>query len=54
MVTEGKTDAEAIDLVAFLDALDVVMTTVGLEAGMLTQYLTYGLQFAGYNVHCME
>ena len=54
VVAEGKTDAEAIDLVAFLDALDVVITTVGLEAGMLTQYLTYGLQFAGYNVHCME
>lgn len=54
VVAEGKTDAETADLVAFLDALDVVITTVGLEAGMLTQYLTYGLQFAGYNVHCME
>jgi transposase len=54
VVAEGKTDAETADLVAFLDALDVLITTVGLEAGMLTQYLTYGLQFAGYNVHCME
>jgi transposase len=54
VVAEGKTDAEAADLVAFLDALDVVITTIGLEAGMLTQYLTYGLQFAGYSVHCME
>ena len=54
VVAEGKTDAEATDLVAFLDALDVVIATVGLEAGMLMQYLTYGLQFAGYNVHCME
>jgi len=54
VVAEGKADAETADLVAFLDALDVVITTVGLEAGMLTQYLTYGLQFAGYNVHCME
>ncbi len=54
VVAEGKTDAEAAGLVAFLDALDVVIMKVGLEAGMLTQYLTYGLQFAGYDVHCME
>lgn len=54
MVTECKTDAEAADIVAILDDLDVDIATVGLEAGTLTQYLTYGLQFAGYSVHCME
>ena len=34
--------------------LDVEITEVGLEAGTLTQYLTYGLQFAGCEVVCME
>jgi transposase len=34
--------------------LDVEITQVGLEAGTLTQYLTYGLQFAGFDVVCME
>ena len=53
-VAEGKCDAEAADLVAFLDDLELDIGKVGLEAGMLTQYLTYGLQFAGYDVHCME
>ena len=54
LVAEGKTDAEVIDIVAFLDELDVEITEVGLEAGTLTQYLTYGLRFAGYGVICME
>lgn len=54
LVAEGKCDAEAADLVAFLDDLELDIGKVGLEAGMLTQYLTYGLQFAGYDVHCME
>jgi transposase len=53
-VAEGKTDAEVSDIVAFLDALDVAIDEVGLEAGTLTQYLTYGLQFAGFDVICME
>jgi transposase len=53
-VAEGKTDAEVADIVAFLDALDVAIDEVGLEAGTLTQYLTYGLQFAGFDVICME
>ena len=54
LVAEGRCGAEAADLVVFLDELDLDIATVGLEAGMLTQYLTYGLQFAGYDVHCME
>lgn len=53
-VAEGKTDAEVAAIVAFLDALELKITVVGLEAGTLTQYLTYGLQFAGFNVVCME
>jgi transposase len=53
-VVEGKTAAEVADIVAFLDGLDVTVAEVGVEAGMLTQYLTYGLRFAGYEVVCME
>ena len=54
LLAEGKTDSEVADIIAFLDELDVEITEVGLEAGTLTQYLTYGLQFAGYEVVCME
>ena len=54
IVAEGKTDSEAADIVDFLDALRLEIDKVGLEAGTLTQYLTYGLQFAGYAVVCME
>jgi transposase len=51
---EGKTDSEVANIIAFLDELDVEIAKVGLEAGTLTPYLTYGLQFAGYEVVCME
>ena len=54
LLAEGKTDAEVADIVAFLDELEIEITEVGLEAGTLTQYLTYGLQFAGFEVVCME
>jgi transposase len=54
MLAEGKTDSEVADIIAFLDELDIEITEVALEAGTLTQYLTYGLQFAGYEVVCME
>ncbi len=54
IVAEGKTDSEAADIVAFLDELKLEIARVGLEAGTLTQYLTYGLQFAGFDVVCME
>jgi transposase len=54
LAAEGKTDAEVADIVAFLDGLDFEISRVGLEAGTLTQYLTYGLQFAGFEVVCME
>ena len=48
LLAEGKTDSEVAEIIAFLDELDAEITEVGLEAGTLTQYLTYGLQFAGY------
>lgn len=54
LLAEGKTDSEVADIIAFFDELDVEITEVGLEAGTLTQYLTYGLQFAGYEIACME
>lgn len=54
LLAEGKTDADVTEIVAFFDALDIEISEVGLEAGTLTQYLTYGLQFAGYEVVCME
>ncbi len=54
LLAEGKTDSEVADIIAFLDELDVEIVEVGLEAGTLTQYLTYGLQFAGFEVVCLE
>jgi len=54
LLAEGKTDSEVADIIAFLDEVDIEITEVGFEAGTLTQYLTYGLQFAGYEVVCME
>jgi transposase len=54
LFAEGKTDSEVEDIVGFLDELDIEITKIGLEAGTLTQYLNYGLQFAGYEVICME
>lgn len=54
LLAEGKTDSEVAEIIAFLDELDAEITEAGLEAGTLTQYLTYGLQFAGYEVVCME
>ncbi len=54
LLAEGKTYSEVAEIIAFLDDLDVEITEVGLEAGTLTQYLTYGLQFAGFDVVCME
>ena len=54
ILAEGKTESEVADIVGYLDALKIKLTRIGLEAGTLTQYLTYGLQFAGFNVACME
>ncbi len=51
---ESKLASEVEDIVAYLDGRHVELAAVGLEAGTLTQYLTYGLQAAGYEVVCME
>ena len=51
---EGQTDSEPEDIDAFPQKLGLEITTVGLEAGTLTQYLTYGLQAAGYPVVWMK
>ena len=54
LVAETKLASDVQDIIAFLDELELEITSVGLEAGTLTQYLTYGLQLAGYEVICME
>ncbi len=51
---ETKLDSEVTDIVAWLDELEMEVASVGLEAGTLCQYLTYGLQSAGFEVVCME
>ena len=51
---ETKLDSEVEDIAGYLKDLDVEVSSVGLEAGTLTQYLTYGLQSAGFEVICME
>jgi transposase len=51
---ETKLDSEVTDIIAYLDDLDLEVASIGLEAGTLCQYLTYGLQSAGFEVVCME
>ena len=54
LITETKLSSEVTDIIAYLDALDLEVSIVGLEAGTLAQYLTYGMQSAGFEVVCME
>ena len=54
LISEAKLSSEVTDIIACLDSLDLEISVVGLEAGTLAQYLTYGLQSAGYEVVCME
>ena len=54
LVAESKLASDVQDIVAYLDELKLDIECVGLEAGTLAQYLTYGLQAAGYEVICME
>ncbi len=54
LVTETKLASDVQDIVAYLDALESDIVSVGPEAGTLTQYLTYGLRAAGFEVICME
>lgn len=51
---EAKTAAQPAAIVKCLSTFSADVKAVGLEAGMLTQYLTYGLQAAGLEVICME
>jgi len=51
---EGQVDSEPQDIDEFLRKLGLEITTVGLETGTLTQYLTYGLRTVGYQVVWME
>ena len=51
---EGKATSEVGDIVACLKRFDPAIESVGFEAGTLTQYLTYGLQAARYEVICLE
>lgn len=51
---EAKVPAEVDLIVAALRRFNAEIKQVGLEAGTLTQYLTYGLQKAGFEVICLE
>ncbi len=53
-IAEIKLASDVQDIIAYLDALNIEIESVGLEAGTLTQYLTCGLQAAGFEVVCME
>lgn len=53
-LAESKLSSDVQEIVAYLDELEHSIDVIGLEAGTLAQYLTYGLQFAGYDVVCME
>ena len=51
---EEKVAAEVDVIVASLRRFSCEITQVGFEAGALTQYLTYGLRAAGFEVICLE
>ena len=52
-VAETKLASDVQDIIAYLDDLNIEIESVGLEAGTLTQYLTYGLQAAGFVVNAI-
>jgi transposase len=51
---ESKVVAETEAIVGALRKFEPEIRQVGFEAGTLTQYLTYGLRAAGFEVICME
>ena len=53
-VAETKLASDVQEIIVYLDDLNIEIESVGLEAGTLTQYLTYGLQAAGFEAICME
>jgi transposase len=54
VVAETKLSSDVQEIIAHLEELEQDIDVVGLEAGTLAQYLTYGLQSAGFDVVCME
>ncbi len=54
LIAETKLASDVQDIVAYLDGLELDLASIGLEAGTLMQYLSYGLQAAGFEVICME
>ena len=53
-VAETKLSSDVQEIIAYLDELECGIDLIGLEAGTLAQYLTYGLQAADFDVVCME
>lgn len=51
---ERSVPSDVPDLVRCLSEFEEPIHQVGLEAGTLTQHLTYGLREAGFDVVCME
>lgn len=51
---EAKVSSDVESIVYCLKAFSADIVSIGFEAGALTQYLTYGLQAAGYDVICLE
>lgn len=51
---EAKVDAHVDVIADWLRSFSTDVTSVGFEAGALSQYLTYGLQAAGFEVICLE
>lgn len=51
---EEKVAAEVDKIVKALRSFSADVSMIGFEAGTLTQYLTYGLQQAGFDVICLE
>ena len=54
VLLEAKVAAEVEVIVAALRRFSEEIRQVGFEAGTLTQYLTYGLREAGFDVICLE
>ena len=53
-IAETKLPSDVQEFIAYLDEFEQDIDVVGLEAGTLAQYLTYGLRAAGLDVVCME
>jgi len=54
IVFESKTDSDVDKIVHCIRSFNSDIQSIGFEAGALTQYLTYGLQEAGFEVICLE